>query len=120
MADVHAVDGNAPTVGLIEAGQEAAQGRLARAGRADKGHGFTGGNGQIDILHHLALTLIAKGDVLVVDVAFQCLYINRRGRIDNIGGRSQQFEIALKAGNAVGIAFNHAVDLLDGTEEEIR
>ena len=42
VADVDAVDGDAPRVDLVEAGQQRADRRLAGAGRTDEGHRFAG------------------------------------------------------------------------------
>ena len=50
--DFPTVEKNTAGTGLIEPGQQAKQGRLTRAGSTDDGHGFTGGDGEGNLVQN--------------------------------------------------------------------
>ena len=69
-ADVVPVDQELPALELIEAGDQLAQRRLARAGVPDQRHGLAGADVKREMVQHRLLR-IAEADVAEVDLAFQ-------------------------------------------------
>src|SRR4029077_12077036 len=61
------VDGDAPAADLVEAEQEARDGGLAGAGRADHRDPVAGRNLEADVLEDLPVRLVGEGDVLEAD-----------------------------------------------------
>ena len=64
VADVLAVDGDAPAADLVEAEQQARDGRLAGAGGSDDRHRMPGGNLEADALEDFPLRIVGKRDIL--------------------------------------------------------
>ena len=69
LAHVYAVDADGPAVGVVEAGNQVQQRRLARAARADEGDGLAGGNAQRDAVQHVPPVLVGERHVVELDLA---------------------------------------------------
>ena len=69
LGDVLAVDGDAPRGRVVEAIEQAADGRLAGARRADDGAAGARRDVEVDALQDLPLRLVAEAHVLEPDVA---------------------------------------------------
>ena len=69
LADVHAVDRDAPLLHVVEAQQQADDRRLARAGRADDRHALPGLDLERDVPQHRLALDVGEGDVLERDRA---------------------------------------------------
>lgn len=67
VTNVVSVDADDAGCGVVESWYEAQKGAFARAGAADEGEDFPGGDGEIDVLKDRALGGVAEGDVFERD-----------------------------------------------------
>lgn len=70
-ADVGPVQRDASFVGLVEAGEQVTERRLAAARRADQRHGLAGGDRERQVRQDLLSAVVAEADVLEGDGALQ-------------------------------------------------
>ena len=93
-----AVDQDRALAHIVEATQQADDGRLARAGWADQGDGLAGLGGQVDLLQHRLACLVCKAHIVERDLA---LDLGQRFGVRQIGHRRlvvQHLEDALGPG----------------------
>ena len=117
--DVDAIDRDRAAVELVEARQERAERGLAGAGGTNDSHGLAGLDGQAHPVEHLAAVLIAEADVVEDDIALEVIHHPCARPVGDIGLGINQIGEAAEAGDALGIAFQHAGDLVDGAHEDI-
>ena len=108
-----------PGVELVEPRHQRADRRLARRRWPDERHRLAGMDGEVDIVQHLLVRLVAEGDALVADVAAQMPDVDGVRRVRDVGRGLQQLEVALESGDAFRIGLQHGVDLLDRPEETL-
>ena len=94
-AQVLAVDQDGAGVGVVEAEQQARDGGLARAGRADHGHGLAGRNAEADALQDRPALVVAETHVAEFDFGAGHGQIARAGPVGDLAILVQQLEHAL-------------------------
>ena len=82
VAQVAPVEGDAPLADVVEARDQAGQGRLAHAGRTHQGHDAAGRHVEVDVLEHGVFLVIVEADVVEAQ---------RSGGLAAQGGRAGAF-----------------------------
>src|SRR5690606_13397097 len=98
-------------------GKKRDQSGLAGARRADEGDGSARLYVEVDAVQDAAALAIAEADILVADMAGQPRHGARSRPVGDVGLRGEKRQIALEAGNALGISLDDGIDLLDRPEE---
>src|SRR5690606_15238108 len=110
LADVDAVDEDAPALELVEARDELADRRLARAGVADERDGLPGLDDEVEALEHGLVLLVAEVHAAELDAPRQAAGVARahlaHARLgvdegeDALAGREPELELAPERGDA--------------------
>ena len=96
-AQVVAVDGDAPALGIEEAQHEPGQGALARPGPPHDGHVLAGGDAQVDVAEHRPAVVVGEAHVLEPDLAGDRRQRLGVGRVLDVELRVEHREDTLEA-----------------------
>src|SRR6185437_5500860 len=83
-ADVDAVDPDLTALRIVQAQDQAHEGRLARAGIADQADALAGGDRHIQMTEYRLLERITEGDITKLDVAAGDAHRGRLGCVDDL------------------------------------
>lgn len=119
ITDIRSVNGDGTAGDIIEAGQQAADGRFPGTGRADKSNGLPGIDLQADLIQHRPVCLITEAYVIKGNIAAQRACINGPRLVGDVRLCINNFKITLEAGNTLRITLDNGIDLLDRPEEDI-
>ncbi len=123
LAQVVAVDEDAPGGRVVEARDELGQRRLARAGRAHQRHGLARRHVQRDVAQRVAaLALVAVGEdhVVELDLAAQAPELERVRALDEVGLLVEQLEDLVERRHARLVGRVELRELLDRVEEVVQ